>query len=450
MRAKTLWLALAAGIVAAVAPTVQALSTAFTYQGHLQDGGVPINGTCDIRFDLYNASSGGSSFGQQTKSSVTVTGGVFTVPDLDFGSVPFDGGDRWLEISARCPAGLGGYGSPFSPRQQLTAVPYALFATTSSVDAGDVDFSSGNIGLASSTSSLNGNILKNGTRFLHNYGTANTFLGAGAGNFTLTVGNAVGNTAIGSGALPAVTSGNSNTAVGESALSATGAGHGNVAVGQAALASSTNGFRNTAIGTNALDTVTTGPNNIAIGYGAGASLTTGQKNVYIGSTAAAADEERTMRLGQQGDITRTYIAGIRGTTVFDGGVVGAIEVLIDSFGQVGTVASSARVKRDIEDMGAASDRLMRLRPVTFHYTKDKTNEPQYGLVAEEVEKVFPELVAYDANGRPETIRYHLLGSMLLNEVQKQNARLSQQAQTIADLTARLSALEAGAARCGVQ
>jgi hypothetical protein len=440
----------AAAVAVAFTPVAQALSTAFTYQGHLQDNGTAYSGTCDIRFDLYNASSGGSSFGQQTRTNVTVINGVFTVSDLDFGASPFDGGDRWLEISVRCPAGLGGYGSPFAPRQQMTAVPYALFATSSSVDASDVDFSSGNLSLANSTSSSNGNILKNGTRFLHNYGTANTFLGAGAGNFSLTLNNAVGNTAVGSGALPALTSGYSNTAIGESALAVAAAGHGNVAIGQAALVDDTNGFNNTAVGTNALDTVNTGPNNIAIGYGAGSGLTTGQKNIYIGSTAAAADEENTMRLGQQGNISRTYIAGIRGTTVYDGGAVGAIEVLIDSFGQLGTVASSARVKRDIEDMGASTDRLMQLRPVTFHYTTDKTNEPQYGLVAEEVERIFPELVAYDVEGRPETIRYHLLSSMLLNEVQKQNSRLQLQAQAIAELTARLSALEAGAGRCGAR
>src|SRR6185503_3873257 len=121
----------------------------------------------------------------------------------------------WLEIRVRCPASIGAFSAAFSPRQKLTAVPYALFAISSTTDAGDIDFSTGNINLANSTSASNGNILKNSIRFMHNYGTANTFVGAASGNFSMT---GVGNTAFGSSALTSNATGNSNTAVGESAL----------------------------------------------------------------------------------------------------------------------------------------------------------------------------------------------------------------------------------------
>lgn len=420
------------------AETAEALGSAFTYQGRLVDNGTPVNGTCDVRFDLFNAVSSGTMLGTQTKSSQSIVDGTFTVSDLDFGSGPFDGGDRWLEIRVRCPAGLGAFSSPFTPRQRLTAVPYALFAASSSVDGGSIDFSSGNINLANSTNSGNGNILKNNVRFLHNYGAGNTFLGADAGNFTL---SGVGNTVIGANALTSNTDGDSNTAVGESALLTNAGGFSNVALGQAALADNTEGFRNTALGTGALSGVTDGLLNIGIGYNAGSGLTTGDKNIYLGATAGASNEAKVMRLGTPGEITSVYFAGIRNSEVNDGGIVGAVNVLIDAFGKVGTVASSREVKRDIDEMGDSTDRLMQLRPVTFLYKGDKTDERQFGLIAEEVEEIFPELVAYGANGKPETIRYHLLSSMLLNELQKQNARLERQARLIDELSARLSALE---------
>ena len=98
-----------------------------------------------------------------------------------------------------------------------------------------------------------------------------------------------------------------------------------------------------------------------------------------------------------------------------------VEVYIDSNGQLGTVTSSRRFKKDIHDMGSVTDRLMQLRPVTFRYKEAAENGAhpvQYGLIAEEVAKVYPELVQYDKAGKPFTIYYHLLTPMLLNELQK--------------------------------
>jgi septal ring factor EnvC (AmiA/AmiB activator) len=128
-------------------------------------------------------------------------------------------------------------------------------------------------------------------------------------------------------------------------------------------------------------------------------------------------------------IGNTYIAGI-----FDGPSVGGSEVFVTSTGELGTISSSQRFKEDIEDMGDASAALMKLRPVVFHYKTaydDGAHQLQYGLIAEEVAKVYPELVQLDKEGLPRSVRYHFLSSMLLNEAQKQRAALDQQAETIA-------------------
>jgi hypothetical protein len=278
--------------------------------GRLVDNDTPVEGPCDVKFDLYDASSGGSLLRTQTKSSVTISSGTFTVIDLDFGASPFDGTDLWMEIRVRCPASIGAFGAAFTPRQRLTAVPYALFAVTSMGDAGSIDFSSGNINLANSTSANDGNILKNSVRFIHNYGTANTFLGASSGNFSMT---GVGNTAVGSSALTANTTGASNTAIGESALVANSSGDANVAIGQAALADCTSGFQNVAVGAGTLPNVTDGLLNVAVGYNAGTGLTTGDKNIYLGYNVSAGSSTSSRSAAwPAGGVTKTYVAGIKG------------------------------------------------------------------------------------------------------------------------------------------
>jgi hypothetical protein len=168
------------------------------------------------------------------------------------------------------------------------------------------------------------------------------------------------------------------------------------------------------MGTGALGS-STGSNNIAIGRNAGDNATTGDSNIYIGNTGVAA-EGSTIRVGSAQ--TDTFIAGIRGATT------DAIAVLIDSAGQLGTVSSSRRTKEDIRDMGEASAALARLRPVVFRYRKPFANgaKPlQYGLIAEEVAEVYPELVAFDAEGEPETVLYRFLAPILLSEEQRQQA-----------------------------
>ncbi len=306
-------------------------------------------------------------------------------------------------------------------------------------------------------------------------GNANTSIGANA-LFSTTSGD--GNTATGAEALFANTIGNGNTANGFLSLSKNSSGSANTAIGESSLESNTTGINNTANGNEALFTNTIGNNNTAIGYsnlgfnatgndntalgafallqnstgnnnlalgkGAGTNLTTGDNNIYLANPGAVA-ENNTIRIGKASHI-RTFIGGVRGRTVG----ANAIPIVIDSSGRLGTVVSSARFKKDIQDMNDASRKLLQLRPVTYHYKQadeSGANPLEYGLIAEEVAKVYPDLVAYGADGKIETVQYQKLTPMLLNEmqhmnkllqsaqanVQKQEQTIKQQAQEIASL-----------------
>jgi hypothetical protein len=191
-------------------------------------------------------------------------------------------------------------------------------------------------------------------------------------------------------------------------------------VGRATLVANTTGSSNTALGTNALFNNTTGASNIAVGNTAGFNLTTGSNNIDIGNGGVAA-ESNTIRIGAAQ--TATYIAGISGATS-----AGGVAVFVDGAGHLGTITSSARFKEDIQDIGEGSSALMKLRPVSFHYKQDvdPSGIEQYGLVAEEVAKVYPELVVYDESGAPQTVRYHFVNALLLNEVQRQARRAEAQ------------------------
>ena len=193
-----------------------------------------------------------------------------------------------------------------------------------------------------------------------------------------------------------------------------------MATGSNALFSNTEGSANVATGGSALFN-TTGSSNTAIGDSAGENATTGSNNIYLGAlVTGVAGESNTMYLGKVGTQTRTVIAGVRGTTT---GVADAVTVMIDSIGQLGTASSARRYKEDIRDMAAASRGLMDLRPVTFRYREayaDGGKPIQYGLIAEEVAEVYPDLVVYDEDGRPETVQYRKVNAMLLNEVQQQH------------------------------
>jgi hypothetical protein len=247
-------------------------------------------------------------------------------------------------------------------------------------------------------------------------GATNTGLGDLA-LYTNTTGN--GCTAVGYQAL-LFSNNNDNTAVGNASLRSTTTGNNNTALGRATLPINTTGAGNTALGVNSLFNNTTGAGNIAVGQFAGFNLTTGDNNIDIGHNGVAA-ESNTIRIGV--NHVATYIAGISGATS-----AGGVAVFVDGAGHLGTITSSARFKEDIQDIGDSSSALMKLRPVRFHYKHDvdPSGLEQYGLVAEEVAKVYPDLVVYDDNGQPETVRYHFVNALLLNEVQRQARRAEAQ------------------------
>ena len=257
-------------------------------------------------------------------------------------------------------------------------------------------------------------------------GSANTAQGKDA-----LASNTVGsvNTATGDVALTQNTSGSANTATGVNALASNTTAQDNTADGMAALFSNTTGVNNTASGANALLNNSTGSNNIALGFQAGANLTTGDNNIDIGSTGVASDSGR-IRIGSRGTQNATYIAGVFGATV-----TGGAAVSVDSKGHLGTTTSSARFKSNIHAMGSASESILALQPVTFRYMKqlDPDNIPQFGLVAEQVAQVNPDLVVRDEQGEPYTVRYEAVNAMLLNEFLKEHRRVEALEETVTQL-----------------
>jgi hypothetical protein len=227
------------------------------------------------------------------------------------------------------------------------------------------------------------------------------------------------NTASGKEALFSNTTGGNNTASGELALAINTTGILDTASGAFALYNNTTGNNNTANGDYALYNNTTGKSNIGLGYNAGNNIVTGSNNIDIGGSGPG-DESNTIRIGHNNTQSATYIAGISGT-----GVTGST-VEVTSDGRLGVALSSARYKRDIRDMGGASAGLMKLRPVSFRYKDDPSGILQYGLVAEEVERVYPELVTRGTDGKVQSVRYLEFTSLLLNELQKQNSQIQKQ------------------------
>ena len=313
---------------------------------------------------------------------------------------------------------------------------------------------------------------------LKNTGIENTAIGAGAlldntigasntatgesALFNNTIGN--NNTANGASALETNATGSNNTATGVDALWGNIAGSNNTAAGVQALFENVTGFQNTAngvsalkhntegnsntatgfqallntrrgdntaIGANALFANTTGSFNIALGSNAGSNLTTGNNNIDIGyNVSGTAGESGTIRIGDPPVHSAAYVAGISGATV-----PGGVPVIVDTSGHLGTIISSQRFKDEIKPMDTVSEVILGLKPVTFRYKKnlDPQAIPQFGLVAEEVVKVSPDLVARDRNGDITTVRYEAVNAMLLNEFLKEHRKVEEQEATIAQL-----------------
>jgi len=300
-------------------------------------------------------------------------------------------------------------------------------------------------------------------------GTDNTALGASAlrlnttGSFNTACGrrtltfNTSGsfNTAVGIESLFGNTSGSDNVVVG-GGMQVNDIGNDNLALGDTALPANTSGNQNLAVGTFAGGS-TTGSRNTSLGFNAGINADTGSNNIDIGNQGAAG-ESNTIRIGEQVAVapvlppdypyshanlaahTATYIAGISGVAVT------GTPVVVKSNGQLGVGPSSKRFKAEIKPMDKASEAILALRPVTFRYKKeiDPDGIAQFGLVAEEVEKVNPALVARDAQGKPYTVRYEAVNAMLLNEflkehrqVQELRASAAEQKTEIAELKRQL-------------
>jgi len=359
----------------------------------------------------------------------------------------------------------------------LTAICLTLAVTSISARAAGTNstVSDANQNTAAGTQALNSSFNATST-FDTSKGYRNSAFGA-----LVLYANTTGfdNVAVGSNALYWNTTGNRNIAIGTAVLQQNTTGCCNVALGGRAMAYNTTGMLNVAIGEGALFDNQTGRSNVAVGEGAlsnttnagknlalgaqaGINLQSGDNNIYIGNRGGGSSgvESDTIRIGGINNVAgywpyaqnRVFISGISNSTVT------GVPVLVTSDGQLGIQTSSSRYKQDIKPMAEHSDVLMLLKPVTFHYKQDPHGPLEYGLVAEDVAKISPDLVVRDDSGQIQAIRYQELTPMLINEVQKQAKVLKQkeaqildiqqqaiaqqlaQQKEIADLTARLDQL----------
>ena len=324
----------------------------------------------------------------------------------------------------------GGY-----PHENTAEGEDALFSLNPDTDDGHANTAAGYHALFSNTSGFNNTAVGASALDGNVFGTFNTAIGWEA----LTSNSGSLNTAVGSSCLASNTTGNDNTALGGSALISNLDGYFNVALGEAALGANTSGAYNIGVGSGTLGQNPDGNLNIALGAGAGANLRRGSRNVYIANPGNT-EESKTIHIGAKINQTATFIAGISGVTVADG-----VAVVIDTNGQLGTLTSSARYKEAIKPMDKSSEALLNLKPVTFRYKKnlDPKAIPQFGLVAEDVAKVDPELVARDEEGRPYTVRYEAVNAMLLNEFLKEHRKVEQLESTVAQQQKQIQALAVG-------
>ena len=292
----------------------------------------------------------------------------------------------------------------------------------------------GDNALLNNTTGFANTAIGQGALFSNTNGSNNTAVGAN----TLTNSTTANfNTATGDGALQNTTTGTENTATGAFAMLDNTTGDSNTAIGLQALEFNKTGNDNTAIGHNAL-LQARGSSNIALGSSAGLNITAGSNNIAIGNVGGEGDTG-IIRIGTAGTQTATFIAGIRGTPLSNGA---AIAVGITADGQLGVRVSSAQFKEAIKPMNKASEAIFSLQPVTFRYKKDPAALAQFGLVAEEVAKVSPDLVARDKEGKPFTVRYEEVNAMLLNEFLKEHKKVEALETKLAKVEAMLEKVSA--------
>ena len=363
--------------------------------------------------------------------------GVIPPPDGGYGPPDYGTGNTAEGEDALLNLGLGTFNTATGYR---TLSNNTTGIANTAVGAGALFNNTGNDNTATGAGALLGNTTggantANGEAalFSNTTGNNNTAIGTNA-LFNNITGSE--NTANGSGALGSNTAGRDNTATGAFALDGNTIGYENTAVGDAALFKNTTGHKNTAIGERALFNNTTGFNNVAIGLAAGRNLTIGHSNIVIANDGVAGDSG-TIRIGDRALQHKTFIAGINTA-------VTGLPVMVSAAGQLGVAVSSRQFKDDIRPMEEASKAILALKPVTFHYkdTIDPDCTAQFGLVAEDVEKIDPDLVVRDKEGKPYSVRYDQVNAMLLNEFLKARRQIDAQQKQIDALTAGLQKVSA--------
>jgi len=405
----------------AFVPTMQAVAPA-------PDGGYPGGNTAEGQSALLSLTTGGFNTAVGFFSLRSNTTGEFNTA-TGAGALLFNNGDATAgEASENTAIGVAALLSNTTGFRNTANGAFALFSNTTGIGntangrqallsntTGGLNTATGYEALVSNTTGgLNTatglSALGSNTAGNHNTATGVYALdGHSTGN---------GNTANGYQALTDNDTGSGNTASGFWALFSNSTGDGNTATGDRALTSNTTGAGNTAIGNQALYHNTTGSYNVALN--GGYNLTTGHFNLHIANDGVA-DESNTTRIGILQN--RCFISGIRDVTT---GIPDAISVMIDSAGQLGTVSSSRRFKDEIKPMDQTSEAILHLKPVTFHYKSDHTARSQFGLIAEEVAAVNPDLVVRDNKGEIYTVRYDQVNAMLLNEFLKEHKRVEEQ------------------------
>ena len=428
-------------------PRAQAVSPA-------PDGGYPGGNTAEGQKALFSLTSGGYNTAVGFFSLFANTIGNFNTA-LGAGALDLNTGDNNTATGAAALlVNTTGHNN--------TAVGFLALASNTI----------GSFNTAAGVHSLSSNI--DGTS---NTATGNSALAANdTGNFNTADGQAAlrsntsggGNTALGDEALFSNTTGNDNTAVGFTTLDSNTTGDSNTAVGPQSLYSNTEGSFNTAVGPAALSSNTSGTENTTMGYAALVANTTASSNTAIGVYAlvdntgnfntalgqragsAVTTADNVICIGTAGDNVSNscYIGGISGQTVGLGGSA----CYVDNNGKLGVFLSARRFKTDIADMDNASEALLALRPVTFHYKPemDKTGIPQFGLIAEEVEAANPDLVVRDKAGKVSTVRYEAVNAMLLNEFLKEHKRVQEQGTMIVRQQEQIEALTAGLQKVSAQ
>jgi hypothetical protein len=404
------------------------------------DGGYAGDNTAEGDFALQSLTSGatntavghGALYSDTTGSGNTVTGYQALFSNISGGGNTAIGFEALYNDTADANTAIGIYAlTGNTTGTSNTATGGSALANNKT---GSGNTANGEYALFNNAASLN---TASGSTALYSNtsGSDNT-----ASGYAALHGNQTGNdnTATGADALYSNTTGSFNTANGDAALVNNTSANNNTAVGFAALQRNTSGHDNTAEGFQAANNAI-GSNNVAVGSNAGGNLTTGSNNIDIGANVpGVAGESNTIRIGKQGMQKATLLAGIFGTPVTGSTVV------VNSSGKLGVATSSARFKEAIKPMDKASEAILALKPVTFRYKEDidPGKAPQFGLIAEEVEKVNPDLVARDAEGKVYTVRYEAVNAMLLNEFLKAHRKLGQQQAMIDRQQKQIEALTA--------